>query len=652
MSTIGAALLQSMASQWAALGGTLASAPDGRVVDPEALIAISAAMAERDPRIAEISVAWQNEFGRFLNLSRMKVIRGRLAHPEFQPSEFPHASVRASLIRPLNQFDTPALALLRSRATMGVNARADILAMLASSQRDAWTTASLARRVNLTKRAIAIALDSLVLGGLVEVRSDPRRATFALTTTGLSVLDALGITNLELPDWTARFSAALHLISFEERFLGTRRAYAVEARRVIESVKDDLVAGDIRPPISVRGQSYADAFDNWLRQFSRLLTQASLFGDRQRVEARPRRNAESRFAFYDRVAGPVWERIRLLLDEWFSDVPTTAQSSIKARLQSADDGQSAGAFWELYLHEIFRRVGATVEMEPMLAEVRHRPDFRVELGERVMLVEATVATTSNELQADARRRGQLYDAWNAISSPDFYLAIEELTSGLATPPTSSAARQVRRWLASLDPDHVLADVEQNGPLAAPTMKWSAGGWAARVRAIPKSPEHRASGGDTVGIYPAEGGLIDPSGDILRKLESKRDYAVGGRASLCIALLVESVFADEDDVARALYGRAVVPYGPPGYWSLESPSRNSSVSAVITAINLAPHNVARISPTLWIAPGAPEPMGLPFPTRQLEPGTQKLIRGEPSAQVAHVLGLATDWPGPEAPFENN
>ena len=62
-------------------------------------------------------------------------------------------------------------------------------------------------------------------------------------------------------------------------------------------------------------------------------------------------------------SGPLWERVRTTLDEWFARVPPHARAQIRERFASDKEIVHHGALWELYLHEAFVRLGYDVDLD-------------------------------------------------------------------------------------------------------------------------------------------------------------------------------------------------------------------------------------------------------------------------------------------------
>src|SRR5690348_8959618 len=86
-----------------------------------------------------------------------------------------------------------------------------------------------------------------------------------------------------------------------------------------------------------------------------------LFPDQTRSDRLPIYSTESDYDFLQRVDDPVFARVRDLLNEWFEHFARSqedqAVKDLRNRLRAKGEGQFKSAFWELYLHELFGRLG-------------------------------------------------------------------------------------------------------------------------------------------------------------------------------------------------------------------------------------------------------------------------------------------------------
>ena len=173
------ALLNRAWIQWIALGVDTVGEPDDAVVDPEALIALTAELGDADARLRDVSTDWCVAYGRYINGSRLKQVARELGTPLEAIGEY-LATVAAAggpawpmATEPRPEYATRGRARLdsarprsrlriRLRAEFGVNARADVLAALLAAPRDGLSVADLARTTRFTKPGTAFELRAII----------------------------------------------------------------------------------------------------------------------------------------------------------------------------------------------------------------------------------------------------------------------------------------------------------------------------------------------------------------------------------------------------------------------------------------------------------------------------------------------------------
>jgi len=372
------------------------------------------------------------------------------------------------------------------------------------------------------------------------------------------------------------------------------------------------------------------------------------------------------YAFLDRVDSVYWARVRDLLNDWFSRLPCGMRDDVSARWRSGDNGQAQAAFWEMYLFEAHRRAGYEVEPHPEIAGEDKRPDFLVTRREdgASFYLEATMASRWSDADAaDERRRRAIFERIDtALDSPNFFLEIRFEREGAELPSDVELVRPLSAWLQTLDPDEVGERLKAASRLAKiPMCVVEARGWIIRLRAVPKKVEARGGTGRPLGVFPGKAGVVDEQAPIVSALRRKATRYGELDRPYVVAVLVDRVFADEEDVAEALFAKVQLALDgesqllsgepmrePQSLWRRGNTPRNTRVSAVLSAIHLSSHVVARSMPRLWHNPWARRPIevDLPWPATMVD-----LSTGEMTRSGAHVepLRLPADWPGPEEPF---
>jgi hypothetical protein len=279
-SSLHSALLNRAWIQWIALGVDAVGERDDAVVDPEALIAVTAELGDDDARLRDLSTDWCVTYGRYINGSRLKQVARELETPREAIGEYV-ATVAAAggpawpmATRPrpdyarrgkarLDSALSPARLRIRLRAAFGVNARADVLAALLAAPHGGLSVADLARRTRFTKPNVAFAVDAVVLAGLLTARTVGNERRVSLTQKGV-VLPGLR-PPVAQPDWIARFGVALEVDRFIQRDGMSTAVRAIEARRVVESLMDRITSEGIpQPNLDALGDAFGAAFDRWL----------------------------------------------------------------------------------------------------------------------------------------------------------------------------------------------------------------------------------------------------------------------------------------------------------------------------------------------------------------------------------------------------
>ncbi len=279
-SSLQGALLDRAWIQWAALGVDATVERDDAVVDPEALIALTAELGDADARLRDLGTDWCIAFGRYVNGSRLKQVARELGTPADAIGEWvatvaaaggptwPMATqprpdyIRREKAR-LDSAESRPRLRIRLRAAFGVNARADILAGLLATSPSGLNAADLARVTRFTKPSIASALDALLLAGLVTARPVGNERRFALPLT-VPILPGLR-PPVPQADWVARFAVALEVLRFSVRDDMSTTVRAIEARRLVNSLAARISTERIPMPyLDAGGDEFLMAFDRWI----------------------------------------------------------------------------------------------------------------------------------------------------------------------------------------------------------------------------------------------------------------------------------------------------------------------------------------------------------------------------------------------------
>jgi hypothetical protein len=113
-----------------------------------------------------------------------------------------------------------------------------------------------------------------------------------------------------------------------------------------------------------------------------------LFENKIRIDKSPANHIDNSFDFCDRNAQPKVERVRDILNYWFSHYPLKEQYELKCRFQK----EFNSSLQELFLHELFFCQGFEITIHPILPHTSKNPDFLLSKNGIEFYLEAKVAT--------------------------------------------------------------------------------------------------------------------------------------------------------------------------------------------------------------------------------------------------------------------
>jgi hypothetical protein len=382
-------------------------------------------------------------------------------------------------------------------------------------------------------------------------------------------------------------------------------------------------------------------------------TEDSIFDETQRSDRSPATDTEDSFRFLNRVDGPFWQRIRVELETWFGDYPFAARADLRERFRSRKPDQHFPAWWELYQHRLWRRLGFDVAVHPTLPNGA-RPDLLVTGESGSFYVEAlTIMSSLATAESGGALKAEIQEAINTIDAPDFWMSIRYVQAGHSAPPKLAFKKQIEGWLRKLDADQLL----EMEPTDWPRTTVRVGEWVVSLKAFPISPEHRGKPKDgLIGIGPAIAGYVNEGASLGKAIEQRRKRAQRSAAECPVvlaALFVNGMF-DDSGITEALFGSEVVQLDqvrpPGGLWVTPDGPRNRRISGLLVGRGIMPHNCGELGPRLWHHPAPDHPLDvdLPLAAARIIDGE---LRFEHARRRAHdVFGLPAEWPGPGSPFD--
>lgn len=258
-------------SHWTGLGVRGAIAAPDCAVDPEALIYLTAALADIDPRLWEEATSWWDEFSEHLSPARLsrlaaafdQATQARVAMHRSRPTARRGES-HPSKSR-LDDLEHPARTLLRLRCAFGASARAEILLALLTDWGDAkeGVTALTLSEIGYSKRNVAVVLDDLAMAGIVIRTPDANRTRYRVART-----EALRSLLAPVPRlggrWQRRMPLIARLVALSTRLRDKDALIqAVEARKLITEQQRELAALGLGLPRGSAAETYWDDVQRW-----------------------------------------------------------------------------------------------------------------------------------------------------------------------------------------------------------------------------------------------------------------------------------------------------------------------------------------------------------------------------------------------------
>ncbi len=270
----------------------------------------------------------------------------------------------------------------------------------------------------------------------------------------------------------------------------------------------------------------------------------------------PQTARETPFEFLQRGGRIEAVEIRQWIESWFQAIPDNRKKGIERRLKSKHFKQFLGAMFELEVHEIFRRLGCVIEIEPKLPS-GGTVDFRVIDKTEEFYMEATVcgigqgALHSNENEHDAVEKLRKH-LKKPLHSDLILSAKGELKKSLGR----EFVKQFQDLLDKHTQEEVRNIHREHGSLWAPSLlstEFSEGTWILKGKL---RPAFASSGAGKI-LGPARTEYIDGTEPITtalkRKVKNWKERKVKDRVFL-IAINVCHSDAFSDDSEQAIFGR--------------------------------------------------------------------------------------------------
>lgn len=376
-----------------------------------------------------------------------------------------------------------------------------------------------------------------------------------------------------------------------------------------------------------------------------------LFEDYERTYMGPSGYSESQYAFLDRSGRPEFERVRSLMNQWFTEYPKCSRADLKGRIRSNVSRQHFGALGELFLHALISRLGYEIDVLPAGSKNQSRPDFSLESDAlQDFDLEVTTAMISGEDEPRDKRISELHDYLNQIDSPDFFLRIEIVE----TPDHHAKIRNIRnhlqRLVSILDYDELHYAWMSNHRI--PRYRIDVDGWQLVVQIVPKSPDaRRKPGARPIGSLGDRGGSFrstfdDDTAMLIRRALKDKMTKYGPRTRPYVVAVVDrEPFSDIRQYVQALIGSEISDRGiqrdSDGLFCGPNGPKNTRVSGVVYVRGFGVGVIGRITPLYIENPWSIHEtlnMSKAFERWYVNRIDGTLVRNEASIKLYELFGL--------------
>lgn len=362
-----------------------------------------------------------------------------------------------------------------------------------------------------------------------------------------------------------------------------------------------------------------------------------LFDDIERTHQGAGDNHEPLFRYLNRSARSEANQARKLCDEWFDRYKQDASESeineFRTRFHEKHNILHYSTWFELLVHQLLVRLGASVKMHPELLGTSNHPDFVANMDNSCMIVEATVVAPDDPSE---RYEQEVIEKLYQLKSEVFWLGIEEIIGTLTCDiPKKRILPKLQEFLNEHDPDQVQAMIDRQGYHTAPQETVEFEHWKMRVSLRPISPAQRGPKKNIVigPIRSIDYGRHVPS--VRRKIRRKAKRYGQIQDPFIIALNSYSRNASFDleiDAKNALFGRG-------GVWGTSENPYYRELSGVLFFKDTNSYCVPSTQVCLYINPFAPSDVISRIPKSlyrfsHVKDG-KNLIQGE---SVPSLLGL--------------
>lgn len=377
-----------------------------------------------------------------------------------------------------------------------------------------------------------------------------------------------------------------------------------------------------------------------------------LFEPIERTYTGPSNHNENSYDYYNRSARKDISIIRDTLNKWFIEYPNDEKLELKNSFRKKFDD----CFYELFLHQLFTKLGFDIQIHPELPNTSKKPDFLLKKGDLEFYVEAKIVKNkSHQQEAVDRKINEFYDNLSKLDTKNFLLDIDEfILKSEKQPSTKGLIKRIEEELEGLDSELVMEKVTAGGFESIPAIKIENDDVLLRIKPIPviNSPRDKKR---PIGIYPTEsflgGGEESLKDSVFMK--AKRYGKLNKPFLVCVNSLDIKTFGT-DAIENAIWGSLAISWSTnpvnrdkklirkrDGVFLGEKGPNLKNLSGVLVTKVFA-HNIPKANYWLYKHPFSEnkldfESLGLKY--NFVENGEIKSVLGD---DLSNILQIERDW----------
>ena len=226
-----------------------------------------------------------------------------------------------------------------------------------------------------------------------------------------------------------------------------------------------------------------------------------LFKNIERTYLGPSNHNENPYDYYNRSDRKDISIIRETLNGWFRNYPNDEKVELKSSFKKKFDD----CFYELFLFQMFTKLGFDIQVHPDLPNSSKKPDFFLKKGDLELYAEAKIVKNKSQQQeALDRKINEFYDNLSKLDSKGFLLNLDTfILKTERQPSTKGLIKRIEKEIEGLDPDLVTEEVTQKGFDSIPVIKIENDDLLLKIKPMPVIPSARDKKKRPIGMYPME-----------------------------------------------------------------------------------------------------------------------------------------------------